>query len=124
MLWRLLAGGWEVAYEPDAVVLHEHRAGVEAVSRQLCGYQRGTTAFLFKSLLRAPFAQKGPILLTLAWRTVKPLFRLVRRAFGRDPLPAGLLIRMGWHSLLGPVAYLAARASGRRGTSPDGSETN
>jgi GT2 family glycosyltransferase len=111
VLWRLMVAGCDVAYEPNARVFHEHRQDRESVARQLCGYQRGTSAFLFKSLQAAPVKEKGPILFTLLWRLLKPGYRLARKILRKDPLAAMLLVKLGWNSLTGPLIYLAARRS-------------
>ena len=49
----------------------------------------------------------------LTWRLVKPGVRLVRRAAGRDPLPAPVLARMWWNCWAGLVAYPRARRLAR-----------
>jgi hypothetical protein len=43
-----------------------------------------------------------------AWRVVKPGVRLIRRALGRDPLPAGVLWHMWRDSWRGLLSYHAA----------------
>jgi glycosyltransferase involved in cell wall biosynthesis len=47
---RVLRSGAALAYEPSAVVWHHHRAGHEALLRQLYGYGTGLTAYLTKCL--------------------------------------------------------------------------
>jgi hypothetical protein len=47
------------------------------------------------------------------WRLAKPAVRLLRRALGRDPLPAPVLLRMWWNCWLGLVAYPRARRLAR-----------
>jgi GT2 family glycosyltransferase len=47
-LWyRLLAAGWECRYEPDSVVLHHHRAGMDELRRQAHDYMQGHVAALW-----------------------------------------------------------------------------
>ena len=48
----------------------------------------------------------------LGWRLLKPGVRLVRRGFGRDPLPSSVLLRMWWNCWVGLSAY-PRRAGGR-----------
>jgi GT2 family glycosyltransferase len=110
LLWRILAAGYEVAYEPRALAWHEHRSDLPAVRRQLAYHQRALVAFLAKTLIEARGLARLPVLGFLAWRLVKPGVRLVRRAVGRDPLPAPLLGRMWWNCWLGLGAYPYARA--------------
>ena len=113
-LWRLLEAGWEVQYEPAARARHEHRREMAAAWSQIAGHQRGLVAFLAKSLARARRGRRLSILLFLLWRLAKPAVRLLRRAAGRDPLPAGLLLRMLAASWSGLWAYPAARRAAER----------
>jgi len=114
-LWRLLEAGWEIHYEPTARSRHEHRREEEAAWAQIAGHQRALVAFLVKSLGKARGARRRSILLFLLWRLAKPAVRLLRRAAGRDPLPAGLLLRMLAACWTGLWAYpLARRAAERR----------
>lgn len=114
MLWRLLGAGHEVAYRPEAVVWHEHRAETAAVYDQIVGHQRALVAFLTKHALGNDGGGRFPVLAFLAWRLVKPGVRLARRAAGRDPLPAAVLFRMWWSCWSGLAAYPAARREVRR----------
>lgn len=113
-LWRVLAAGADVVYEPAARARHEHRRDLAAVQSQIVGHQRALVAFLVKSLLRPQGAQRLGILLFLAWRLTKPVVRLARRAAGRDPLPMGVLLRMAGQCWAGLWAYPAARRAARR----------
>ena len=47
------------------------------------------------------------------WRLAKPGVRLLRRALGRDPLPAPVLLRMWWNCWAGLMAYPRARRLAR-----------
>ncbi|HKI00690.1 MAG TPA: glycosyltransferase [Thermoanaerobaculia bacterium] len=113
-LWRILQAGHEVIYEPAARARHEHRRDLAAVRDQIVGHQRALVALLVKSLLRAEGDRRLGVLAFLAWRLVKPAVRLARRAAGRDPLPAPLLLRMLGHCWAGLWAYPAALATARR----------
>jgi GT2 family glycosyltransferase len=112
LLWRALRAGHTVVYEPEALAWHEHRTEAAAACDQIVGHQRAVLAFLAKHLV----ADRG-IRPTLAgytgWRLAKPGVRLVRRALGRDPLPAPVLLRMWWNCWLGLVAYPRARRLAR-----------
>ena len=94
LLWRLLEAGYDVLYEPDALAMHEHRRDAAAACDQIVGHQRAQSAWLAKAVLRSSGRRKVSVLLFLLWRLVKPGVRLVRRAAGRDPLPARVLLRM------------------------------
>ncbi|HUR93150.1 MAG TPA: glycosyltransferase [Gemmatimonadales bacterium] len=108
LLWRALRAGHSVVYEPSALARHEHRPRAAGVHAQIIGHQRALLAFLSKHLIASP-GGRGPLAGYLAWRLVKPGVRLVRRAAGRDPLPAGVLARMWWNCWAGLVAYPGAR---------------
>jgi glycosyltransferase involved in cell wall biosynthesis len=116
LLWRMLQAGHTVVYEPSALAWHEHRKQIEAVHDQIIGHQRAVVAFLGKHLVLTSNVTRAPVAGYLAWRLVKPGVRLVRRALGRDPLPAPVLLRMWWNCWAGLVAYPKARrlASSRR----------
>jgi GT2 family glycosyltransferase len=113
LLWRALEAGHSVVYEPAALAWHEHRAAAEGVHGQVVGHQRALLAFLSKHLVRAGATARGPLAGYLAWRLLKPGVRLVRRAVGRDPLPAPVLARMWWNCWAGLVAYPRARRVAR-----------
>jgi GT2 family glycosyltransferase len=113
LLWRALQAGHSVVYEPAALAWHEHRSMAEAVHGQVVGHQRALLAFLSKHVLEPGGARRGSLAGYLAWRLVKPGFRLVRRAVGRDPLPAPVLVRMWWNCWAGLVAYPRARRLAR-----------
>jgi glycosyltransferase involved in cell wall biosynthesis len=114
-LWRLLEAGFDVVYEPAAVAFHEHRREMPAALDQIVGHQRALVAFLVKSLRRAGGRRRLDLLAFLAWRLGKPAVRLARRAAGRDPLPAPVLLRMLAGCWRGLWAYPAAqRVAARR----------
>lgn len=114
MLWRVLQAGFEVVYEPGALAFHEHRRDTDDVFAQLAGHQRGLVAFLSKTVVRSRGRQRLDVLAFLLWRLVKPGARLVKRAAGRDPLPARALWQMWGNAIMGGPAYLAARRLVRR----------
>lgn len=114
-LWRVLQAGSSVIYEPAALAWHEHRRDLAAAGRQIVGHQRALVAFLVKSLGRSRGRRRLGILAFLLWRLAKPVARLARRAAGRDPLPAPLLLRMLAGCWSGLWAYPAAwRTAARR----------
>jgi GT2 family glycosyltransferase len=111
LLWRALQAGHSVVYEPAALARHEHRASAAAAHDQIVGHQRALLAFLAKHLVGGGL--RAPIAGYVAWRLVKPGVRLLRRAVGRDPLPAPVLASMWWNCWAGLVAYPAARRLAR-----------
>ena len=116
MLWRVLEAGYHVVYEPRVHAWHEHRRELSAAEMQILEHNRALIATLTKFLRVAPGSRKLPVLAFLSWRLVKPFVRLLRRAVGRDPLPAALLWRLVGSTWRGLVAYPAAvrLASARR----------
>ncbi len=109
MLWRMLQAGYDVVYEPAALARHEHRREMEAAAAQIVGQQRAMVALLTKCLTTARGARRASVAAYLVWRLAKPGVRLVRRAVGRDPLPAAVLARMWYACWRGVTAYGAAR---------------
>jgi GT2 family glycosyltransferase len=120
LLWRALAAGHSVVYEPAALARHEHRASAVAAHDQIVGHQRALVAFLTKHLVAGGPTTRAPLAGYVAWRLLKPGVRLLRRAMGRDPLPATVLASMWWNCWAGLVAYPAARrlAHARRTAQP------
>jgi GT2 family glycosyltransferase len=109
MLWRILMHGFQVLYEPRALVSHEHRRDMPSLFEQIMGHHLGMVTFLSKTVISARGSERLPVLLYLIWRLLKPGVRLVRRLVGRDPIPASVLLRMWmgcWHGL---VNYTNAR---------------
>jgi GT2 family glycosyltransferase len=113
-LWRVLEAGSSVVYEPLALARHEHRRDLAAARSQIVGHQRALVAFLVKSLHRARGRKRFGILFFLLWRLGKPIVRLVRRANGKDPLPAPVLLRMLADCWAGLWAYPVARRTAAR----------
>jgi GT2 family glycosyltransferase len=51
---RVLFAGGTIAYEPKAIVRHEHRATMEALQKQIYNYGRGLSAVMLKQMLDDP----------------------------------------------------------------------
>lgn len=100
LLWRTLQEGADILYEPAALAWHEHRRDVAGAIAQIAGHQRGLLAWLGKAVRRSRGLDRLPVLAFLAWRLFKPGARLLRRAAGRDPLPAPALFHV-WRSCWG-----------------------
>jgi GT2 family glycosyltransferase len=119
IIWRALDAGFDVVYEPRAIVLHEHRREMDAVYAQIFGHRRAEIAFLTKSLRAAKGYGRFVIFGFLSWRLLKPGLRLLRRlAFRDEPLPAVALWRLWGASWKGLMSYaqasrLAAERSAR-----------
>ena len=119
MFFRVLRAGWQLAYEPSAVVWHRHRDDAAALAVQARGYGLGLGAWMTKIALDPPTAW-------LAFRTaisnaanfIRFTYRLSKVATPPTALAAELPSRIGVIELAsilkGPLAYWAARRQGRR----------
>jgi GT2 family glycosyltransferase len=114
LLWRLVSGGWEIVYEPEAKAYHDHRRELAPIAAQLAGHQRALIAFLCKALVTARGKRRWSILAFLLWRLAKPVVRILRGLAGRDPLPLWVLWRMWGETWDGLAAYPMGRALARR----------
>jgi glycosyltransferase involved in cell wall biosynthesis len=117
ILWRVLGAGAEVALEPDAVVRHEHRRDMDLLAVQVAGTHRAVIALLTKAVRSTKGRERFLTLGALCWRLLKPGVRLLKRLFGREPLPAAILWRTWKESWQGLFAYRAGQrlAGERRG---------
>jgi GT2 family glycosyltransferase len=102
---RLLCAGFAAAYNPDAVVYHDHRASMAELRRQFWGYGKAASAILAKSLLVEREMQGE------AWRLFTYRLRRQGRAVARRlvkgrGLPLSLILSETAGNLAGPVAYL------------------
>jgi GT2 family glycosyltransferase len=104
---RLLRGGHAVAYEPSAIVWHEHPDGSSRLRRQVFRYGVGLGAALAKQLFAGPGRRD-------LLRSVPAGIRYLREPTSRKnagkaaeyPRRLNWLERLGM--LLGPAAYLAS----------------
>jgi O-antigen biosynthesis protein len=112
-LTQVLLAGYRIAYEPAALMRHDHRRDFDSLRRQLYGYGVGLTAFYLALLRRQPGV--FPALLRLAL----PAAGYVRgarvaRAAAPQGLPASLKGVQHRGMLAGPVAYVrSARKQAR-----------
>jgi GT2 family glycosyltransferase len=112
-LTLIMLEGYEIAYEPAALMWHHHRQDMASLNKQLQGYSVGLTAFYAALLRHRPTALFG-------------LLRLLPEASGYltgkkadaadEPveLPAELDRRQLQGMLKGPVAYARSRRVQRR----------
>jgi glycosyltransferase involved in cell wall biosynthesis len=104
-LTMVLLAGYRIAYEPAALMRHDHRGDLEGLRRQIGGYGVGLTAYYAALLRHRPSVL--PALMRLAPTGVG---YLRRRNFRRTTAPVGLLDglkrRQRLSMLLGPAAYI------------------
>jgi hypothetical protein len=112
-----LLSGYEIAYEPAALMWHHHRPDMHSLSRQLHGYSIGLTAFYAALLRHRPGVLPGLLKLLPA------AARYLRGTATPDDAPGDLLAELNRRHLqgmlMGPVAYvgslrLQSRAARRR----------
>jgi glycosyltransferase involved in cell wall biosynthesis len=121
-LTLVMLEGYQIAYEPAALMWHHHRQDMASLNKQLHGYSVGLTAFYAALLRHRPSALLG-------------LLRLLPAAGGylkekttdaadepRDPLDlAAELDRRQLQGMLkGPVAYARSRRAQRRAAAAAG----
>jgi len=105
MLWRVLAAGHHVVYEPRVRAQHDHRREWADAEHQILEHNRAMIATLTKAVVRAPARYKPSVVAFLVWRLLKPFVRLGKRAVGKDPLPAASLVRLCAATWRGLGAY-------------------
>jgi GT2 family glycosyltransferase len=113
---RVLLAGGAIAYSPDAVVWHHHRADDQSLLRQMYGYGTGLTAYLTKLLTQR--GTRGQVLRRLpAGATKMAQIRRSTKARLTDsvPPPPGALRREFAGFLAGPALYARARRAERAG---------
>ena len=115
-IWRALAAGDGVRYEPSIRARHAHRRHLPETVEQILAHNRSLIVTLEKAVRQSRGrARVGPLLF-LTWRLMKPWVRLVRGAVGRDPLPHRALLRLPfacWGGL-GEYPRLRQLAASRR----------
>jgi glycosyltransferase involved in cell wall biosynthesis len=82
--YRILQAGYRICYLPGAVLLHAHREQMPDLTRQMCAYCRGETAFLTLILRRHrdPRALAQALLWIPYWRLRLFTGELLRRLRG------------------------------------------
>ncbi len=114
-IWRMVRAGHEVVYEPRVRAQHDHRERVDDTVDQILGHNKSLIVVLEKAVKSTRGTERAGVFAFLAWRLVKPYVRLMRKAVGRDPLPASALLRLPgacW-SGLGTYASMQALAKKR-----------
>jgi glycosyltransferase involved in cell wall biosynthesis len=106
--------GHRIAFEPNAIVFHEHRRDYAALERQLYWHGLGLSAYLFRCLVQRPqqipgFLKRVPRGLAYGFGTSS-----VRNDKKSSDFPA-TLTRAEWRGILnGPPAYLKGLPAARR----------
>jgi glycosyltransferase involved in cell wall biosynthesis len=116
-LTLVMLEGYEIAYEPAALMWHHHRQDMASLNRQLHGYSIGLTAFYAALLRHRPSALAGLLkLLPTAggYLKGKPAADTADAPAEPVDLAAELDRRQLQGMLKGPVAYARSRRAQRR----------
>ena len=114
LYFRIVTRGYQLVYEPNALIHHFHRRDYAKLHRQIYNYGVGLTAFLTKSVLEQPhrfidIAKKLPIGLLYA---LNP--RSAKNAKKQGSYPQELTKLELQGMLYGPLAYLRSRKQVRK----------
>ncbi|NOK63692.1 MAG: glycosyltransferase [Chloroflexi bacterium AL-W] len=114
LYFRIVTRGYQLVYEPNAIIHHFHRRDYAKLHRQIYNYGVGLTAFLTKSVLEQPhrfidIAKKLPIGLLYA---LNP--RSAKNAKKQGSYPQELTKLELQGMLYGPLAYLRSRQNVRK----------
>jgi GT2 family glycosyltransferase len=108
---RTILAGYTIAYEPAAIVWHEHRLELRQLRRQLFNYGVGLAAFATKYLSNRRTARDIIIRLPGGLRHLQGIARRAERPAG---LPRSVLTSELFGLAWGPIAYgLGRRRHGR-----------
>ncbi len=108
-----IQAGFQLIYEPEAIVWHHHRRNEDGMRRQAFGYGVGLGSYLTKIVLDKP-----TLALSLAGAVPAGLAHMWGSSSGRiQRLPSDYPRQLIWRERLGvlsgPVAYLRSRATAR-----------
>ena len=104
--YQMILAGDRICYLPHAVLQHAHRTQMDQLTRQLCAYRRGETAFLSLVLQRHRDVRAiGQVLFWIPqWRLRVFLSELARRLQGKRKFPFRLLLKETLAYFEGPRA--------------------
>ncbi|HSJ15418.1 MAG TPA: glycosyltransferase [Longimicrobiales bacterium] len=108
MLFRVMAHGYAMAYEPRAIVRHRHRRDYEGLRRQVAGWGSGGYAFLLRSMTSFPRASW-----VLALVGLRGIAQQGARLLRPGRVPRALVLSEVRGIAAAPWRYLQARAAAR-----------
>jgi GT2 family glycosyltransferase len=123
--FRIVQGGYQLVYEPGAMIQHAHRREYQALRRQVFTYGSGLAAVLTKAVARRP-----SLLLGLALKAPLGLRMLLGPNSSSSSVDSGLRLRKSTDypselvrdelrgMLYGPLAYLRSVLQTRRPRRP------
>jgi GT2 family glycosyltransferase len=104
-LTQVLLADYRIAYEPAALMRHDHRPDMDSLGHQLYGYGVGLTAYYVALLRRQPSVFPALLRLLLPAASYVREAMVTRTATAQD-LPARLKSLQHRGMLAGPVAYV------------------
>jgi cellulose synthase/poly-beta-1,6-N-acetylglucosamine synthase-like glycosyltransferase len=113
MFSRILAAGYRIVYEPDALSWHRHRRTWDDLRETLYGYGTGVYAMWTRSL--TVHGELGVLKRSLDWFFRYQMRGIVRSLLRRPgSAPLGLLLQELRGCVAGPWVYFASRRQLRR----------
>ena len=109
MFVELLTAGHQIAYEPTAIIEHQHRATMDDLDRQIYGYGLGFTAMLTAVTFRDPWHLLGLAAIVPAWLRSLRAESSAKSINRADDYPPSLARAEFRGMTAGPLAYLRAR---------------
>ena len=103
---ELLAHGYQLAYEPEAITFHSHRDSLAQLEEQVHGYGIGFTAMLTAFLLRNPRHLVGLAAALAPWVRSLRDPASAKQSHRTEELPSGLARAELRGMFAGPFAYL------------------
>lgn len=114
MLLEMLTTGNRLAYEPNAIIQHSHRATLAELRQQIHGYGIGFTALLTAIALRNPWHAVGLTTILPAWLLSLRNPSSAKNVHRTQDYPRTLARAELLGMLRGPSAYMRSRRVQRR----------
>ena len=109
LFFRALKEGCMLAYEPAAIVRHQHRRSYGELQTQIGSWGSGMSAFLSRSAEH--YADERMAIMRLrAWLLASWFARRLLFSFVRQPFPRDLIVRELRGTFEGPARYRRSRA--------------
>jgi glycosyltransferase involved in cell wall biosynthesis len=123
VFFDMIAAGHAIAYQPGAIVYHQHHRTFEALRNQTFGYGAGLTAYLTKTILDDPSR-----ILDMAKRAPRAVHHALSPKSAKNErlpvtTPAILVRRERKGMLVGPFLYLLSRWDTRLDERPGAAST-
>jgi hypothetical protein len=115
MMFRVIAAGWTVVYEPAALVWHRHRRDLLELRRQIRSWGRGAFGYLTAGWLSHP-AERGGIGILAA----QLLAFYYPRRIAQSLVDPGIELDLTWAELTGAISAPLYYLRGRNQAEDDG----